>query len=75
MVNMLTLSMVCFPYVMMGLGQVIVVGINQAERKADNTDEIRGRRITRRFFEKADFSVQDRTIWGYPVLSPHWGTA
>lgn len=75
MVNMVTLSMVCFPYVMMGLGQVIIVGINQTERKADNTDKIRGRRITRRIFEKADSSAEDRTIWGYPVLSPHWGKA
>lgn len=71
MQNMLTLVMVCFPYVMMGLGQVIIVGINQTERKADNTDEIRGRRITRRIFEKAASSAEDRTIWGYPVFSPH----
>lgn len=75
MVNIVTLSMVCFPYVMMGLGQVIIVGINQTERKADNTDEIRGKRSIRRIFEKAASSVEDRIIWGRPVLSPHWGKA
>ena len=70
MSNMLTCSMACFPYVMMGLGQVIIVGINQTERKADNTDTIRGWKVTHRIFEKISVSAGDERMPDHLVLLP-----
>ncbi len=75
MASIVTLSMVCFPYVMMGLGQAIIASTNLPERKVDKTDDIRGWRIRRRTFEKATSHSEDRTLWAYPILSPHWGKA
>lgn len=71
--NMLDLSMVCFPYVVMGVGQVVIAGTNVTRKKANNTDELQGRRITRLTFDTAASSAEDRTVSGYPVLSPQWG--
>ena len=71
--NMLNLSMACFPYVLMGLGQAVIAGTNMPGRETDDSDEIRGRRITRLAFDTAAPRVEDRTVSGYPVLSPQWG--
>jgi hypothetical protein len=69
--NVLTLSMVCFPYVMMGVGQAIIASTNLPERKIDKTDDIRGRRITQRAFKKASFNLEGRTLSGHPAWSPY----
>ena len=71
--DMLDLSMVCFPYALMGLGQAVIAGANVTRKRTNNTDELRGRRITRLTVDAAASSAKDRTVSGYPVLSPQWG--
>ncbi len=73
MTNAVTFSMVCFPYVMMGLGQAIIATTLLPERRVDRMEEIHGRRMTCRMVEKATSNAGDRTVSRYPVLSPHWG--
>lgn len=70
MYDMLTCSMACFPYVMMWLGQVIIVGIAHKERKSDKADKIRGWKVTRGIFAKISASAGEGMIPRYPVLSP-----
>lgn len=41
MANIITASMVCFPYVMVGLGQAIIMGAHQAGRTARDKAEAR----------------------------------
>lgn len=45
MAHIITVSMVCFPYVMAGLGQVIIAGTHSARRPLPDTSETTGRRI------------------------------
>lgn len=71
--NMLDLSMACFPYVVMGVGQAVIASTKVTRKKTNNTDELQGRRITRLTFDTAASSVKVRTRSGHPVLSPHWG--
>ena len=69
--NMMDVSMVCFPYVLMGLGQAVIAGTSMPGMKTDNRDEVPGRRVTRITFDTAAPSAKDRTVSGYPVLSPN----
>lgn len=45
MTPIITLSMVCFPYVMAGLGQAIILGTHSAGRPVPDTAETSGRKI------------------------------
>lgn len=45
MANIITASMVCFPYVMVGLGQAIIAGTHSTGRTAQDTAETMGRKI------------------------------
>lgn len=47
MTNIIAVSMVCFPYVIVGFGQAIIVGTHQAGRTVrDTAEEINGRKIS-----------------------------
>lgn len=52
MANIITASMACFPYVMVGLGQAIIVGTHSTGRTAHDTAETTGRRIPLMTFEE-----------------------
>lgn len=52
MANIIAASMVCFPYVMVGLGQAIIVGTHQAGRTVHDTTETTGRRVPHMRFDK-----------------------
>lgn len=52
MANILTASMVCCPYVMVGLGQAIIVGAHSAGRTAHATAEDAVREIPLATFDK-----------------------
>lgn len=71
--NMLDISMVCFPYVVMGVGQAVIAGTAMTRRKTKKVNELQGRRITRLTFDTAASSAKGRILSGPPVLSPHWG--
>lgn len=71
--NMLDLSMVCFPYIIMGVGQAVIAGTTVTRKKTNHADELQGRRITRLTVDAAASSANIRTMSGHPVLSPHWG--
>ncbi|NGZ96267.1 MAG: hypothetical protein CV089_09090 [Nitrospira sp. WS110] len=45
MAHIITVSMVCFPYVMAGLGQAIIVGTHSAGRPVPDTAATSGRKI------------------------------
>lgn len=68
--NMLDLSMVCFPYVVMGVGQAVIAGTNVSRKKINNAGEIQGRRMTRLRFDRAALREKSRTRSGSPVLLP-----
>ena len=42
---MLDLSMVYFPYVVMGAGQAVIAAANVTGKKTNNTEELQGRGI------------------------------
>ena len=46
MANIITVSMACFPYVIAGLGQAIIMGTHAAGRTVHDTAEAKDRRIT-----------------------------
>jgi len=71
--NMLDVSMVCFPYVVIGVGQAVIAGTHMTKRKTENTDELQGRRVTRLAVETATSCANVKTIPRHPVLSPQWG--
>lgn len=52
MATIITASMAYFPYVMVGLGQAIIVGTNPAGRTVHDTAETTGRRIPLMTFEE-----------------------
>lgn len=52
MANIITASMLCFPYVMVGLGQAIIVGTHSAGRTAPATAETPVRKIPFLTFEE-----------------------
>ena len=68
--NMLDLSMVCFPYVVMGVGQAVIAGTTMSRKRINNADDIQGRRITRLTFDRAALRENNRTRSGSPVLLP-----
>lgn len=45
MANIIAASMVCFPYVIVGLGQAIIAGAHSAGRTDRDATETMGRRI------------------------------
>ncbi len=67
---MLELSMVCFPYVVMGVGQVVIAGINVNRKEISNTGASQRRRMTCLTFEIAALKEKDRTRSESPVLLP-----
>ncbi|CUS33807.1 hypothetical protein COMA2_140089 [Candidatus Nitrospira nitrificans] len=78
MANIIDASMVCFPYVMAGLGQAIIVGTHSAGRTVrDTADEMIGRKIPLAIFDeglmasrKADARCKVCFIPGCSVFAP-----
>ena len=77
MANIIAASMVCFPYVIVGLGQAIIVGTHSAGRTVRDTAEATGRRIPLMTFDervktsrKADARSPVCFIPGCPVFAP-----
>ena len=68
--NMLDISMICFPYVVMGVGQIVIAGTTVSMRKTENGEDHPGRRVTRKIVVTASLSMEDRRIPGSPVLLP-----
>ena len=68
--NMMDVSMVCFPYVVMGVGQAVIAGTTMSRKRNNNTDKIQGRRITRLTFDRAALRESNRARSGPPVLLP-----
>lgn len=52
MANIITVSMTCFPYVMAGLGQVIIAGTNPTRRTVRGTAEASDRIISFATFDE-----------------------
>lgn len=52
MANIITASMVCFPYVMVGLGQAIIAGTQSVGRLTHDAAETTGLRIPLTTFEE-----------------------
>ena len=52
MANIIAASMVCFPYVIVGLGQAIIVGAHQAGRTVYDTAEAAGRKLPLMAFDE-----------------------
>jgi len=52
MENIITASMVCFPYVVAGLSQAIIAGTHQAGRTVRSMAETTGRRIPLAAFDE-----------------------
>ena len=73
--NMLDLSMVYFPYVVMGAGQAVIAATSVTGKKTNNTEELQGRGIARLAFDIAASSEKVRSIPGHPIGSPNWGKA
>lgn len=62
MENVITASMVCFPYVIVGIGQAIILGTHSAGRTVRDTTEATGRKIFLTVFdEKARKTRQEDT--------------
>lgn len=79
MANIIAASMVCFPYVIVGLGQAIIAGALSAGRTDRDATETMGRRIPlgiMTFDESAKTSSKEDTrckvcfIPGCPVFIP-----
>lgn len=78
MANIIATSMVCFPYVMVGLGQAIIVGTHAAGRTVrDTAEETTGRKIPLSTFDervmasrKEDGRCKVCFIPGCPVFAP-----
>lgn len=68
--KMLDLSMVCFPYVVMGVGQVVIAGTQVKVRKVENVEEHRGRRVTHTIILTTPSSIEEIRLPGPPVLLP-----
>jgi hypothetical protein len=70
MATIITASMAYFPYVMVGLGQAIIVGTNPAGRTVHDTAETTGRRIPLMTFEeRVKTSGKEDTRPGCPVFT------
>ena len=52
MANIITASMVCFPYVMVGHGQAIIAGTHSVGKLTPDAAETKGRRIPLTTFEE-----------------------
>lgn len=73
MANVLAVSMVYFPYLLIGLGQAIIVGTRRTGRTGDDSVGAEGCRIHLvTSLEKTNAaSAKERDISGYPILSPY----
>lgn len=73
MANVLAVSMVYFPYLLIGLGQAIIVGTRRIGRAGDDSVKAEGCRIHLvTSLEKTNAaSAKERDISGYPVFSPY----
>jgi len=70
MATVLSVSMVCFPYVIMGFGQAIIAGTMQAGRTVHGTEEVGRRTSILAAFENARTpSLEVSGIPKYPALS------
>lgn len=77
MANIITASMVCFPYVMVGLGQAIIMGTHSAGRTIYDTAETTGRKVPLMAFDEngtasreGDTRCKVCFIPGCPVFAP-----
>jgi hypothetical protein len=77
MANIITASMVCFPYVMVGLGQAIIMGTHSAGRTVHDTAEATGQKLPVMAFDgNVTTSREEETrckvcfIPGCPVFVP-----
>lgn len=68
--NMLNLSMVYFPYVVMGVGQAVMAGTKVSVSKDNRHEEHRGRRVTSKIIRPISSSIKDRSMSGPPLLLP-----
>jgi len=77
MENVITASMVCFPYVIVGLGQAIILGAHSAGRTVRDTAETTGRKIPLTVFDESVRKTRQKDtgckvcfIPGCPVFTP-----
>lgn len=77
MANIIAASMVCFPYIIVGLGQAIIVGTHLAGRAVRDTGETAGRVISLTTFDESVMASRKEDtrctvcfIPGCPIFTP-----
>ena len=77
MANIITASMVCFPYVMVGLGQAIIMGTHSAGRTVHDRAETAVRKVPLMAFDENSTASREGDtrckvcfIPGCPVFAP-----